>query len=464
MCRFGLCLIFSLWPFYGWAEGIPPTVAQALARVGIPEHAVSIWVQPVGGTPRLAHNADALFNPASVMKLVTTAAALDRWGPAHQFVTRITLDGELTGEHLRGNLYLQGGGDPALTQPRLWALLRELRNRGIRHISGDLVLDASVYALPNSDPAAFDGAPLRPYNAEPSGLMLTDNTVAVTLRPAADTLQVSLDPPVLSVRIEAEVNAHTDCTAWHEARSFELGDSSLRVIGNYPLACGTRTLWLNLLPPAQHSLAQIDQLRQELGIAIDGQIRFGSTPTNAREWLSWRSPPLAQLVTDINKHSLNLMAKALFLNLGLLDDAPPATWEKARQQMQAWLAGLGIQGVSIDNGAGLSRTAQISAAQLGRILDHVAEQPYAPEFMASLPLWGKDGTLKTRAADHPAAGRARLKTGSLNGSRALAGFVHDAKASPWIVVMLVNHPSAGQVGDAQSALLAWLLQIPMSPS
>jgi D-alanyl-D-alanine carboxypeptidase/D-alanyl-D-alanine-endopeptidase (penicillin-binding protein 4) len=438
-------------------------VAAALARSGIPQDAVGILVQPIGAAPLLAHNADTPFNPASVMKLVTTAAALDQLGPSHQFITRAAIEGELDGTTLRGTLYLQGGGDPALSQPRLWALLRELRNRGIQRVSGDLVLDASVYALPETDPAAFDGAPLRPYNAEPSGLMLTHNTVAVTLHPGPDALRVTLDPPVAPIQVEATINTHDACSAWREDRSFESNVGGLRVIGSYPLACGTRTIWLNLLPPAQNSLAHIHLLLRELGIVIEGQIRFGATPATAHEWLAWHSPPLAQLVADTNKWSNNLMAKALFLNLGLLNDAPPATWKKARQQMQAWLSKREIQGVVIENGAGLSRADRISAAQLGHLLDEIARQPYAPEFMASLPVWGRDGTLKTRPADHPAAGRARLKTGSLNGSRALAGFVH-ATDRTWIVVMLINHPRASQSTSAQEALLTWLLQAQTSGS
>ena len=154
---------------FAWSVGIhaaelPGTVGDALDAAAIPETNVAIWVQPVdGGGPQLAVNPDRPMNPASVMKLVTAFAALERFGPAHTWTTRVTTNGTLHGGVLDGDLFVVGGGDPLLTDERMWKLLRRVRALGIDTVRGDIMLDGSALRLPPHDPQAFDGRGLRPY-------------------------------------------------------------------------------------------------------------------------------------------------------------------------------------------------------------------------------------------------------------------------------------------------------------
>ncbi len=141
--------------------GEPPVgVAAALAQAGVPESSVGIYVHDLtNDRPVLTVGIDRSLNPASVIKLVTTFAALEILGPAYTWKTEAYLDGTLTGDRLDGNLVLKGYGDPKLTFENFWVFLRDLRNRGVREITGDLVLDRSFFAIDNHDPAQFDNEP-----------------------------------------------------------------------------------------------------------------------------------------------------------------------------------------------------------------------------------------------------------------------------------------------------------------
>jgi len=163
------------------AAELPAAFTGALKQAAIPLDHVAVVVQPLqAAQPVLSHNADAALNPASVMKLVTGFAALDRLGPEYVWTTDVWADGPIVDGVLTGDLVVKGYGDPTLTLERMWLLQRELRARGVRHIRGNLVLDLSHFDLPATDPGAFDGEPLALYNAAPGPLAANFN--ATTLR------------------------------------------------------------------------------------------------------------------------------------------------------------------------------------------------------------------------------------------------------------------------------------------
>lgn len=428
-----------------------------LAAHGLPPSAVAFWMQPVqtavDTAPRYSHQADVPFNPASVMKLVTTLAALDRWGPAHTFGTEVLLDGAVDAGVLHGNLYLRGGGDPSLTQERTSALLREIRARGIHTIAGDLILDDRFYSLPTQDPAAFDQAPERPYNAPPAALLVNYNTVTLTLNPENGSVVARTEPPALPVRAELQTTLG-DCQSWQDGLITEITTESIKLEGEYPLSCGAKTAWLNLFEPRRNTELHVRALWQELGGQIQGQVRAGLTPAQAKPLLLFASPPLALLVRDINKFSNNVMARMLFLNLGAEAQGAPATLEKARATLQQWLGARGITaaGWHIDNGAGLSREARLTVAGLGHLLHWGARQPWFFDFAASLPQLGVDGTLQKRALPTGLAAHAYLKTGSLRGVRTLAGYVWlPSGLHTWI--LLINDPNTAAASLLQDSLL-----------
>lgn len=165
-------------------NNLPGSVAAALALAGIPESAVGIYVHDLTSDREvLSFGADKALNPASTMKLITTFAALELLGPAYTWKTEAWLDGALDGDRLNGNLVLKGYGDPKLSMESLWLFLRDLRNRGMRDIEGDVLLDRSFFAIDSHDPALFDNEPSRPYNVGADALLINYRTFRLQFVP-----------------------------------------------------------------------------------------------------------------------------------------------------------------------------------------------------------------------------------------------------------------------------------------
>lgn len=440
----------------------------ALDNARIPADSVSVWVQPVDGSaPTFAINADRPMNPASVMKMVTAFAALERLGPAHTWRTRIAARGRVRDGVLEGDLFLIGGGDPVLGYDRLWKLLRRLRALGIERIAGDIVLDASALTLPAHDPGAFDGRGLRPYNSGPHGLLLNYNTILLGLYPgdaANAPVTLAAEPALAGVAIDNRIlTSEAPCGSWYADLQASIeGGRRLVLSGSLPAACGPRTWSAAPLPPAEFSAALVGTLWSEVGGRIGGSVREGRAPNDAAELLTEDSPALAEIVRDMNKWSSNVIARQLLANLGATlpssqAPAPDMVASGARVAIDALQgAGIDTEGLVIENGSGLSRIERIRADSLGRLLLAAWQRPWMPEYIAALPVAGLDGTARGRLRDSPASGRAHIKTGTLNGVRAMAGYLLDRHGRRHAVVMMVNHPEAANSAAAQDALMEWL--------
>jgi D-alanyl-D-alanine carboxypeptidase/D-alanyl-D-alanine-endopeptidase (penicillin-binding protein 4) len=451
------------------ADQLPSVVAQALKGAGIPQAATAVWVREVNvNVPRLELNARAALNPASTMKLVTTFAALDLLGPAYVWKTEAFAGGTLNDGVLTGDLHLKGGGDPKLTYDQFGRLLRQIRARGIREIRGDLVLDRSAFAGNGSDPGRFDAQPMRPYNVSPDALLL--NFKAVTLQlvpdPANRKLLVSMEPAPVNLDLVNQITLGNGngCGDWKErlrADVFSHGTTTRLVLaGVFPQACEEQRWNIAVQDHPQFVLGVFQQLWAELGGTFTGGVRDGAVPAEARAIGVLPSPTLAEVVRDINKFSNNVMARQLFLTLGMEAGHRPASAADADAAIRAWLdaRGLSVPELVLENGSGLSRRERISAEGLGRLLQAAWRSAVMPELMASLPVTATDGTMKKRLKQNGVAGQAHIKTGSLEGVRSIAGYVLDKTGRRWIVVFFVNHANASGAQAAQDALLQWVYE------
>lgn len=446
---------------------LPAAVALALEKAKVPPEAVSIVVQEVGSSaPGLAWNASLPVNPASLMKLVTTAAALDLLGPAWTWSTPVWLQGRLRDPGpdgvLEGQLVIKGMGDPKLVLERTWLLLRRVRAAGVREIRGDIVLDRSAFVAPEQSPADFDGEPLRPYNAQPDALLLNYKSVLLTFTPdpARGVTSVAVEPALSGLRVDATVPLATGaCNDWRAALKAEAGDPArIRFRGGYASLCGERSWPLAYADPKSYNARMIEALWRELGGTLGGSVRDGTAPTT-RPTFEFSSPPLADVVRDINKYSNNLMAQQLFLTLGLQMRGSGSS-AAARDVLQAWLAdriGERAADTAIDNGSGLSRTSRLSAEALAAVLQQVWASPVMPEFISSLPVSGLDGTLRRQPgmASAKVIGRAHLKTGSLRDVAGVAGYVLAADGRRHVLVAIINDPNADAARPALDALVEW---------
>ena len=445
---------------------LPQPVAQALAQAGIPESSVGIFVQDVqGARPVIALGEARALNPASTIKLLTTFAALDQLGPAYQWTTEIYADGALQGDVLNGNLVLKGSGDPRLTLENFWLMLRNLRARGVREIRGDLLLDRSYFTREEVDAANFDNEPTRPYNTPPDALLV--NFKAVRLQFIADAehraVKIIPEPALPQIRILNNVTLDNEgCDDWlSRLKLTALGDGAgarLLFSGNFSIACGDKERNYSVLGHAQYVHALFTLLWRELGGVFAGGVRDADTPAGARLLLAQQTQALTEIVRDINKFSNNVMARQLYLALGAITLGAPASTEKSARAIKQWLAArrLAMPELALENGSGLSRVERISAKNLGQILLAANRAAFMPEFTASLPLVAVDGTMKKRLTGADIAGQAHIKTGSLTGVRAIAGYVLDARGRMMVVVCIVNHARASGASAAHDALLKWI--------
>jgi D-alanyl-D-alanine carboxypeptidase/D-alanyl-D-alanine-endopeptidase (penicillin-binding protein 4) len=440
------------------AQPLPAEVDAALARARLPRDALVAVVVAADArsAPKVSHRAGVAVNPASIAKLATTFAALDMLGPAYTWSTPVYVDGPIQDGVLQGNLYIKGQGDPKLVAERLWLLLRRVQGLGIRRITGDIVLDHSAFEVPAQDPGAFDGEPLRPYNAAPDALLLNFKSVLMTFTPVGANAQLQVEPPLAAVQFPASVPLNrAPCGDWRSALQADFSDPArVRFAGSYPAACGERIWPLAYADPRSYAARAIGGMWQHIGGSLAGQVRDGVVPAGLAPVFELQSPPLSDVVRDINKHSNNVMAQQLFLTLALVQQSP-ATFEAARQVLQQWWRErLGPQDVpAFGNGSGLARDERMTAQQLARLLQLAWSSPLMPELMASLPLAGVDGTLRRRGK--AGVGLAHLKTGSLRDSAGVAGYVDGASGRRYVLVAIVNHPQAAAARPAIDALVDW---------
>ncbi|HKQ23537.1 MAG TPA: D-alanyl-D-alanine carboxypeptidase/D-alanyl-D-alanine-endopeptidase [Burkholderiales bacterium] len=461
LARFSLLLLLTAPPEAAATKPMsepPASVAAALAQAGVPVRSVGIYVHDLTrNLPVVAVGLDRSLNPASVIKLVTTFAALEILGPAYTWKTDAYLDGTLVGDRLDGNLVLKGYGDPKLTLENFWLFLRDLRSRGLREITGDLVLDRSFFAIDNHDPAQFDNEPTRPYNVGADALLLNFKSFRLRFVPDEEKHTVAVYSEPILPQITVVNNLYLApgfCSVWPDKPAHD--GNTLTFFGTFPSSCGEKSRNFSLLTPNEYMAAVFGQMWLQVGGVWSGRMREAAVPINARLFSSWESAALAESIRDINKFSNNVMARNVFLTLGA-QDGGPATLEKSDRAIGEWLAGRGLSfpEMRIENGAGLSRTTRISALQLGELLVAAWNSPLMPEYIASLPLAAVDGTMRRRLTNSSVAGQAHVKTGYLDGVRAISGYVMDTRGHMLVVVFLINHPGARNAQAAQDALLEW---------
>jgi D-alanyl-D-alanine carboxypeptidase/D-alanyl-D-alanine-endopeptidase (penicillin-binding protein 4) len=264
------------------------------------------------------------------------------------------------------------------------------------------------------------------------------------------------DLPQVSIINQLALGAGS-CAFWPERPQATPEQAQLVFTGVFPKGCGERSKSFSLLSPRDYLAALFQQVWAQVGGRLTGTVRDGVLPEAARLLTSWESAPLGEVIRDVNKFSNNVMARQIYLTLGLTAENPPLTTQKAGRAVREWLRRhrLEFPELMLENGSGLSRQERISPRSLATLLQFGWRSPLMPEYLASFPVAGVDGTLRQRLNTSPASGRAHLKTGYLEGVRALAGYVQDANGRILVVVAFVNHPSALNAQPFLDALVEW---------
>jgi D-alanyl-D-alanine carboxypeptidase/D-alanyl-D-alanine-endopeptidase (penicillin-binding protein 4) len=405
-----------------------------------------------------SRRADDQLNPASNTKLVTAAAALLRLGPDFRFTTDFLADRAVDRRGQLHTLYVKGRGDPTLNTERLYGLAADLWHRGVRQV-GEIVLDDTYFDAEKWGPGWEQETSDKAYAAPVGALSLNHNAIAIYLSPG--------DRPGQRARVELEPDA--DCfvlqnnvtTVREDARrklrphTYAEGERTRVVIdGRLPARTDPVVLYRRVTHPAMYFGHTLRLALKQRGIRVGTRVKLGAAPASAALIASYDSDELSDIVRSMNKASSNFIAEMLVKALGAELKGPPGTWPKGIEVTQDLLAELGISRGSyqLRNGSGLNDTNRFSAHQMINLLTAVWKRfPVAAEFVSSLGIAARDGTMRLRMEGTDAAGRLRAKTGTLDKVTALSGFVQSTGGERFAFSVLVNDWS-GRSGPVVSSV------------
>ncbi len=459
-------------------RGADAELARSLDRViDEGEFAQARWgvfvVSLRDGRTVYGRNHERLFTPASVMKVFTTAVALDMLGADYRWRTSVyaarepddagTIDGDLT-------LYGRGAPDLAARGPRqssasLDALADELHRRGVRRVRGDVVGDESYFRGEALGSGWLWEDVQWYYGAQPSALSVGCNEFTVSIAPGAkegEAVEVKLVPPTDQARVTNEMKTSARGSRPRIGITRALSSNDVRVWGSFPAGGAGYGVRLSVHRPALRAATQFREALRARGIEVAGEARARDSrvaeeesfdPSAAVELASATSRTLGEVVRGVNKESINLEAELILRTLGRERGAQlPAPQPPGRERgddeagdalIRLWLerAGIPVEGLALHDGSGLSRLNLVTPEATARLVARISETPSAEVFRASLPVAGRDGTLSGRLRGTPAASAKNpvaAKTGSLIYINALAGYAQTSDGEPLAFAIFCN--------------------------
>jgi D-alanyl-D-alanine carboxypeptidase/D-alanyl-D-alanine-endopeptidase (penicillin-binding protein 4) len=437
------------------AELLDPIVRRRGGRIGVAVYAADL------GNPLYLHNADLPLTPASNMKLYTTAAALDRLGPDFQYTTSVYADGEIHPDGtLDGDLILIGRGDPTLSGrfhgdsvtyvfDRFAARLKRM---GIRRVTGAVVGDATYLDDMRIAPGWDSTNLLRWYGARSSALSFNDNVVTIEIQPggwvgAPPALTFYPHTDRLEISNQAVTVGRRGGRSIGIRRQPETGDYLVR--GRIPLRSRPLRYMVSVEDPALYTTSVFADRLRRVGIEVEGGERVvhrwqREGARSATLLVSHTSPRMSDIVKIINKRSQNFFAEQLLKTLGAVFKAD-GSFASGAEVVYDVLEGLGLEtdGLTIEDGSGLSRLNLLTARRTAELLVAMRAHPLFDEFYESLAIAGKDGN--PRRLDSPLVrGNVHSKTGTLRGVSALSGYVTTSDGELLVFSILINNLPRGK--------------------
>lgn len=444
-----------------------PDLAPLLSRHGLQPRSVTLEIRDASAADTapalLSWEAKTALNPASTIKVLTTAAALDQLGPSYRFKTVVYTAGSRSGGVLTGDLYVKGYGDPSMVSEQLWRLVMDLRDRGLKEVRGDLVGDDTFL---KSTTWRRDFTRGMSSNSANGALSLNYNHIQIWVRPGAavgSAPTVTIDPPI------AGDSAWSIMTVDNRARTVGGNDNvlaididergpkglTLTVAGKIGVNAGNIQAYRSMPRPTPYFLAAFRYLFESVGGKITGASRTGALPEGSKLFYEKESEAfLSQVLILLNKYSNNFIAEQLVMGMGAqrFADAPSTggVYETGIDALKDYLRRTGGDPSAIRSGSGLSHENRISAADLSRVLVRaMRDSRIGPEMVASLSIFGSDGTTKRRPGLGQLGATIRAKTGSIDNVSALAGYIlpnadeadsGNFKSRPLAFAILVNQP------------------------
>jgi D-alanyl-D-alanine carboxypeptidase/D-alanyl-D-alanine-endopeptidase (penicillin-binding protein 4) len=446
----------------GALAGIAPAaqrLAQDLASIfGAPEFDRAFWsvlVRPLGSTDNLyALNPQKLMLPGSAMKIITAAAAAERFGWDHRFETRVVTTADVDAGMLDGDLVIVGSGDPSISERSdhpgtLKLIAKQVHDAGVVHIHGGVIGDDDLFDDKGwGDGWTLDNMPYG-YSAPVAALLYNEGSVDLVITAGAaagDPVAIVTRPEGSGLDVENRlVTVEETGTGRLTLRRFP-GSSKLIVQGQIPAKAPPFVRTASVDNPTRFFAAAFRDALIAEGVEVMGEVAdiddLASRPrlAEAHTVATWQSPPLGEIINSMMKVSQNQYAEMLFNLVG------------GRSAVQQILRGWGLADDSyvIGDGSGLSRYNYVSSETLVRVLQRMqTDQRHSPAYLNALPAAGRDGTLAGRLAGTAAEGRVRAKTGTVDNVRAIAGYVESATGELLVFSIIANNFTvANSVVDA----------------
>ncbi len=452
-------LFFLIIPLFLFSQNKKAEDAVLSFRKSAPmQHAsFSLLVSEVkSGDAIVEINADQSIIPASVLKLLTTATALEVLGKDFQFNTQLAYSGRLVNGTLKGDLHIIGGGDPALGSPRFGkfymsplfidAFVNAVKKAGIRHIEGNIVADASLYGKYQTPPTWTWEDMGNYWGAQPQALSVYDNSYTIYFdspeKVGEKTVISSINQKLLPIRFDNNVvaadgrrdNAYIFGAPYQNQR-YTLGDipknrTMFSVKGSMPN------------PPEFMGFLLRNHL-QEAGVNVQGKVQalFNKKEYSRTEFFKYPSPNLQMIVLTTNLRSVNLYAEHMLRQIGIQQKQSAEIGKAIEAVKEFWESkGMDTGGMHLYDGSGLSHYNSITAKQMVFLLRYMAlDAKHRFGFKNSLPVMGKSGTLKYMGRGTSAANRVWAKSGSMNQIRAYSGYIKTKNDKNLAFFLSVNH-------------------------
>jgi D-alanyl-D-alanine carboxypeptidase/D-alanyl-D-alanine-endopeptidase (penicillin-binding protein 4) len=406
-------------------------------------------------------NSSKSYSQASVMKLVTSAAALEKLGPDYTFKTTVGYRGEIKSGVLKGDIIIKGGGDPVLASPRFpeyystlfddW--VRAIRETGIKKVSGNVITDDSYYDY-NPVPSGWNWEDIgNYYGAGVYGLSLMDNTLALHFRTGETgsfPLLISADPPESGILFQNRLTASGNSDNGYVFSS-PYGNRGW-INGQIPVNREDFVLRASLTDPP---LLAARMLRDKLngqgikvkGNALTSRVMIEKSIENYVPVIVINSPPLKEIIRVLNQESVNLYAETMVKELGKIYTGTGST-DSGKVIIRKFLDSLGVEtsGMFIEDGSGLSPQNALSSKSLCTLLYLMKNKgKYFNDYFSSLPEAGKNGTLKTVFRDPVFDGVLRAKSGTILRVKSYAGYLTAKSGRELIFCIIVNNYTGPQI-------------------
>jgi D-alanyl-D-alanine carboxypeptidase/D-alanyl-D-alanine-endopeptidase (penicillin-binding protein 4) len=444
---FLLTLLFSISLFSGT---LPYDLQEEISSIPLNKNNYSIFIQSTNDPMPLASwNAHKKRSPASVIKILTTYAALMELGYDYHWETKFYHTGTIKRGVLRGDLVVKASGDPTLKTKDIDSIVAGLKSHGIKRITGNIILDKSIFRISSRNNSGFDKNTYSPYNAMPDALMFNQRKSTVCVTPHGRKIYIDKDIPDLSYNVVNKLKVvNGSCRGSRAWPRVSIRKNNIIFSGKLSRHCPNRKVCKVITKPHLSFYYTLKKRIQKSGIKYSGRMKLKKTPKSAKYLFSHYSKSLEEIISVTAKKSNNLFARQIMLTLGVTQYGVPGTLQKGRNGVERILKRHHIleEGRTfIENGSGLSRISKVTAQSLGNLLLD-AYHNYGDRWMQTLSIAGVDGTIRRRFKYSSVHGRAWMKTGTIRRVANIAGYVEGISGERYVVVVLVNDKYSRKYG------------------